>query len=151
MGIEIERKYLVTGTPPAGEPSTIVQGYLSLDPERTVRVRIRADRAYITVKGISVGAARAEFEYPIPVDDARAMLALAVGSIVEKVRHRIPVGEHIWEVDVFAGANAGLVVAEIELASEDAPFERPGWIGAEVTSDHRYMNARLARTPFSSW
>ena len=152
MGIEIERKFLVVGDAWRAAPATAyAQGYLNRDKRRTVRVRIVEDAAWLTVKGASAGATRAEFEYPIPVADARELLALCDGPLVRKLRRRIAHAGAAWEVDEFQGDNAGLVVAEIELPSEDAPFERPAWLGAEVTHDPRYFNSNLAAMPYSSW
>ncbi|MEY4752294.1 MAG: hypothetical protein RIQ60_4508 [Pseudomonadota bacterium] len=154
MAIEIERKFLVLGESwrSAARQTPYVQGYLNRDPERTVRVRIEGDVARLTVKGRSRGATRAEFEYPIPVDDARALLALCDGPLVEKIRHLWTGSDGLcWEIDEFLGANAGLVVAELELESEDQPFVRPAWLGQEVTSDARYFNASLAVRPWSTW
>lgn len=154
MGVEIERKYLVEGDSWRGQivsATRIVQGYLARG-DVTVRARIRGDRAYLTVKGRSQGIARSEFEYDIPVPDAEAMLTeLADGPVVEKTRHLIDVGGHTWELDVFAGANEGLVMAEIELADADEQFDLPQWAGAEVSDDPRYYNVNLAREPFSQW
>jgi adenylate cyclase len=152
MGVEIERKFLVQGD--GWKTSTGVlcrQGYLNRDKNRTVRVRMAGDAAFLTVKGVSVGATRAEFEYPIPMADAEGLLALCDGPLVEKIRHLVRVGETLWEVDEFAGDNAGLVVAEVELMAEDQPFARPDWLGAEVTHDARYFNSNLASHPFSCW
>lgn len=154
MGIEIERKFLVVGEgwrAQAGSATRFSQGYLSRDPARTVRVRIAGDAAFLTIKGATTGATRAEFEYAIPVADAQQLLALCDGPVVEKIRHLCPVAGMTWEVDEFLGANAGLVVAEIELQSEGQSFERPGWLGAEVTGDARYVNANLAVMPFTRW
>ena len=154
MGVEIERKFLVTGEAwrVLAEPVLLRQGYLSLDPERTVRVRIDGERAFLTIKGKSRGATRGEWEYPIPVLDAAELLdTLCQQPLVEKIRHRIALGPHTWEVDEFLGANAGLVVAEIELASEEEAFDKPDWIGQEVTGDKRYYNSSLIRFPFSQW
>ena len=152
MGIEIERKFLVVGDDWRQAPAVpYAQGYLNRDKQRTVRVRIVQDAAWLTVKGVSVGATRAEFEYPIPVADAEQLLALCDGPIVRKTRRVIEHAGAKWEIDEFQGDNAGLVVAEIELAAEDAPFERPAWLGAEVTHDPRYFNSNLAAAPFSSW
>lgn len=152
MGVEIERKFLVQGD---GWKTSIGvlyrQGYLNRDKARTVRVRIAGNAAFLTVKGVSVGATRAEFEYPIPLADAEGLLALCDGPLVEKTRHHVSVGDTLWEVDAFAGDNAGLVVAEVELMSEDQPFARPDWLGEEVTHDARYFNSNLAGRPFSSW
>lgn len=154
MGVEIERKYLVSGDSWRSQvvsSTRIVQGYLTRG-EVTVRARIRGERAYLTIKGRSQGIARSEFEYDIPVPDAEAMLTeLADGPVVEKTRHLIDVGGHTWELDVFAGANEGLVMAEIELADADERFEVPQWAGEEVSDDPRYYNVNLAREPFSQW
>ena len=154
MGIEIERKFLVAGDAwrqQASQATRFSQGYLSRDPARTVRVRIAGPQAFLTIKGATTGASRAEFEYPVPVDDAQQLLALSDGPVVEKVRHLCVVEGMTWEVDEFLGANAGLVVAEIELTSEDQAFVRPAWLGAEVTGDARYVNANLAVRPFTTW
>lgn len=152
MAIEIERKFLVNGTAWQQAPGVLYrQGYLNRDKTRTVRVRVAGDAAFLTIKGVSVGATRAEFEYPIPVADAQALLALCDGPLVEKTRHVLNHEGTAWEVDVFAGDNAGLVVAEVELASEDQPFARPDWLGAEVTHDARYFNSNLASHPFTKW
>jgi adenylate cyclase len=154
MGIEIERKFLLAGNDwrTLGEPVLLRQGYLSSDPARVVRVRIEGERAFLTIKGKSQGATRGEWEYPIPVAEAAELLdTLCPAPLVEKVRRRIPVGAHTWEVDEFLGANAGLVVAEIELASENEAFDKPDWIGPEVTHDARYFNSNLIRHPYSSW
>jgi adenylate cyclase len=154
VGIEIERKFLVADMA-AIEGSagvTYRQGYLSTDPQRTVRVRRAGDRGYVTIKGLSRGPARAEFEYEIPAADADAMLdTLALRPIVEKRRHVLEAGGRRWEVDVFEGANVGLVVAEVELESADAPLEIPAWAGAEVTDDPRYYNANLVAHPYAEW
>ncbi len=152
MGVEIERKFLVRGDGwRQGEGRYLCQAYLNRDPARTVRVRIDGEQAFLTIKGRSVGATRSEFEYAIPVADAQALLALADGPAVEKRRHLVPMGELVWEIDEFLGANAPLVVAEIELPREDQPFERPAWVGEEVTQDPRYFNSALAARPFSTW
>lgn len=152
MATEIERKFLVTGTEwQAARGTTYRQGYLSSVKERTVRVRVVDDQGWLTVKGQTEGATRAEFEYPIPVADARALLELCEKPLIEKVRRKIPFAGMVWEVDEFLGENAGLVVAEIELSSADQAFARPAWVGQEVTEDPRYYNSALARTPFTKW
>ena len=152
MGIEIERKFLVVGDDWRRAPAVAyAQGYLNRDKQRTVRVRVVEDRAWLTIKGASVGATRAEFEYPIPVADAEQLLALCDGPLVRKLRRVVVHAGATWEIDEFQGDNAGLVVAEIELASEDAAFEAPPWLGAEVTHDARYFNSNLAAAPFSTW
>lgn len=156
MGLEIERKFLVRDTSVlAGVPGVVFrQGYLSTEPERSVRVRRMGDLAFVTIKGISgpTGASRAEFEYPIPAEDADAMLEeLALRPLIEKTRYRIEAGGRVWEIDVFAGANEGLVVAEVELPTEDASVVVPAWAGAEVTGDPRYYNANLVGHPYRDW
>ncbi len=154
MGVEIERKFLVQGSAwkTLGEPVFFRQGYLSSQKERTVRVRIEGERAVITIKGKSVGATRGEWEYPIPVADAAELLdGLCEQPLIEKYRRKIAVGAHVWEVDEFLGANAGLVVAEIELGAEDEVFDQPDWVSDEVTDDARYYNSNLIRHPFSNW
>jgi adenylate cyclase len=154
MGVEIERKFLPASDAWRGQgtPTLMRQGYLAADPVRTVRVRIEGERAVLTIKGKSEGASRGEWEYPIPVADAEELLGqLCEGPLVEKVRHRIPQAQHVWEVDEFLGRNAGLVVAEIELGSEDEAFDRPDWLGREVTGDVRYYNSQLMRKPYLDW
>jgi adenylate cyclase len=154
MGIEIERKFLVRGEAwkALGKPLLLRQGYLSSIPERVVRVRIEGDSAMLTIKGRTTGATRSEWEYPIPMEDATAFLDnLCEKPIIEKYRYRIDYCGLAWEVDEFLGENAGLVVAEIELDSEDQPFERPDWVGDEVTHDPRYYNANLIRNPYRLW
>jgi adenylate cyclase len=154
MGHEIERKFLVRPDAwrPAGPGTPFRQGYLSTHPERVVRVRIAGDKAWLTVKGVTRGLTRSEFEYPIPVPDAAAMLdGLCERPLIEKDRHVEVHGGKTWEIDVFHGENEGLVLAELELDSEDEPFARPAWAGDEVSADPRYANASLARNPFSRW
>ena len=152
MGIEIERKFLVVGDAWRAAPAaTYEQGYLNRDKQRTVRVRIVEDAAWLTVKGASSGATRAEFEYPIPLADAQALLALCDGPLVRKLRRVVVHAGATWEIDEFQGDNAGLVVAEIELRSEDEAFEPPSWLGTEVTHDPRYFNSNLATSPWSTW
>jgi adenylate cyclase len=153
MGVEIERKFLLAGTSwrALGQPVLLRQGYLSSDPARVVRVRVEGDLAYMTIKGRSSGATRGEWEYPIPLADANELLALCEQPLVEKYRRRIDFAGNVWEVDEFIGANQGLVLAEIELSSEQQQFDKPDWIGEDVTGDKRYYNSNLARHPFSSW
>jgi len=153
VGVEIERKFLVSDRSvlQGVEGIPYRQGYLSTDHERTVRIRRAGDHAFVTIKGLSRGASRAEFEYPIPLADAEAMLALCLPPIIAKVRHRVPHGGLVWEVDVFEGENEGLVVAEVEMPSEATDLLLPPWIGAEVTDDPRYFNANLVRHPFRDW
>jgi len=152
MAVEIERKFLVVGTAWRSTPGTPYrQGYLNRDKERTVRVRIAGEQAFLTVKGATQGATRAEFEYEIPLGDAGQLLRLCDGPIIEKVRRVIVHQGSTWEVDEFSGQNAGLVIAEIELAAEDQTFARPDWLGSEVTHDPRYYNSSLAAHPYSTW
>lgn len=152
MAIEIERKFLVTGTRwEDGEGVAITQGYLNLDKERTVRVRLENKRGFLTIKGITQGASRIEFEYKIPGLEVAKLLELCDGFIIRKVRYSIIYKGFLWEVDEFLGANADLVVAEIELESEDQVFERPDWVGREVTNDPRYFNSNLVVNPYMNW
>jgi adenylate cyclase len=153
MAVEIERKFLVTSDAwREGPPGVrICQGYLTRDPERTVRVRLAGEKAFLTIKGATSNISRQEFEYPLPSEDARTLLDLCLQPLVDKIRHERKHGEHVWEVDEFLGANAGLVVAEIELADAEEDFARPEWLGREVSDDPRYYNACLAERPWSEW
>ena len=152
MPVEIERKFLVRGDGwKTGHGVRFIQGYLNHDRERTVRVRIAGNKAFLTIKGINNGAARAEFEYEIPVSDAEQLLKICDGPLIEKTRHMIDYAGMTWEVDEFHGANDGLVVAEIELQNAAQTFDRPAWIGPEVTADARYFNSNLAVRPYASW
>ena len=155
MATEIERKFLVRNEQwreGADEGTAYRQGYLASDPTCSIRVRTGGGRAFLNIKSATLGVRRREYEYPIPLDDAQEMLdRLCTGPLVEKTRYHVPVGGHVWEVDVFAGDNAGLVVAEIELEREDEPFERPAWVGEEVSQDPRYYNVSLARHPYREW
>ena len=152
MAKEIERKFLVQASwKPQDEGIKIAQGYLSTVPERTVRVRIKGDKGYLTIKGKNQGISRAEFEYEIPLGDAEELLKLAEQPILSKTRYLEQHGNRLWEIDVFAGENQGLVVAEVELPDEQAEFSRPDWLGQEVSGDVRYYNANLIKNPFSLW
>jgi adenylate cyclase len=154
MAKEIERKFLVEGDAwrALAKGTNYRQGYLNSAKERTVRVRTAEDKAFLTIKGLTVGATRAEYEYEIPFDEGKAMLdALAEKPLIEKKRYKIPAGGLTWEIDEFLGDNAGLIVAEVELKSEDQAFERPLWLGDEVTGDPRYYNANLIKKPFTRW
>lgn len=154
MTREIEKKFLVqTNDWKRGVKGILYrQGYLSTHKERTVRVRTEGNQAVLTIKGLTVGASRPEFEYLIPLEHAIQMLdQLCEKPLIEKSRYKISHKDHIWEVDEFLGLNRGLIVAEIELQSEDEPFEKPGWIGKEVTADPRYFNSNLVTSPFSTW
>ncbi len=154
MAKEIERKFLVRGEDwrAMARGTRYRQGYLSTVKERTVRVRTIDDKGFLTIKGVSVGATRSEYEYEIPAADADEMLDdLCEKPIIEKDRYKIPAGDVTWEVDEFFGVNDGLIVAEVELLSEDQSFPKPDWIGDEVTGDPRYFNANLIARPFSTW
>lgn len=153
MGIEIERKFLTVADDWRyfGSPTPIAQGYLNSHTDRVVRVRIAGESAYITIKGRTLGAARPEFEYAVPIDDARELLRLCETPIIEKLRWHVLHEGDTWEVDEFFGDNEGLIVAEIELSSEDQTIVLPGWIGEEVTADSRYFNSNLVSKPYCDW
>ncbi len=153
MANEIERKFRVDPSwRPDGEGVRFEQGYLSSHPERAVRVRVDGTHAKLTIKGTTTGVTRAEFEYDIPLADATAMLRdLCEKPHITKRRHVIMHEGKRWEVDVFEGENAGLVIAELELASEDEPFARPPWLREEVSDDPRYYNSNLVKSPYSTW
>lgn len=154
MATEIERKFLLAheGWRKGARGQCYRQGYLSTEKKRVVRVRTVGDSGYLTIKGATHGISRPEFEYAIPLDDAETMLeSLCHRPIIDKIRYRIRHGAHVFEVDEFHGANAGLIVAEVELGSEDEAFDRPDWLGEEVTGDPRYANANLIEHPFSEW
>lgn len=155
MALEIERKFLLlnnnwrTGVK---ESFFLRQGYLNTEQRCSVRVRTSGEHAWLNIKSATVGAQRLEFEYEIPLVDANILLdQLSRGPLIEKTRHLVEVGRHLWEIDVFEGDNAGLVVAEIELEQADEAFEKPSWAGEEVTHDIRYYNTSLARNPFKLW
>lgn len=155
MSQEIERKFLVTGEykSQAYAQSRIVQGYISSARGRTVRVRIRDDKGYLTIKGASnaSGTSRYEWEKEIPLDEARELMRICEPGVIDKTRYLVHSGKHTFEVDEFYGENEGLVVAEVELASEDEPFEKPAFIGREVTGDIRYYNSQLMKHPYRAW
>ena len=155
MAVEIERKFLVDGEfrHIAESSVRVVQGYLSSVPERTVRVRVYGDRGFITIKGIgsSSGMSRFEWEKEISCEEAMSLLEICEAGVIDKTRHIVRVGAHVYEVDEFHGDNEGLVVAEIELSSEDESFVRPDWLGREVTGDSRYYNSMLSSNPFRNW
>ncbi len=155
MANEIERKFLVKGDfkADAVDALRITQGYLSSVPERTVRVRIKGDKGYLTIKGIGneSGASRYEWEQEIPVSDVKALLELCEPGVIDKTRYHVNSAAHMFEVDEFYGDNEGLTVAEVELESEDEAFEKPSWLGDEVTGEVRYYNSMLMKTPFSEW
>lgn len=155
MAQEIERKFLVQGEfkSQAFQAERIIQGYLSSQPERTVRVRIRGDRGFLTIKGKSSenGVSRYEWEKEIPLAEARELMSLTEPGRIDKTRYLVRKGEHIFEVDEFYGENEGLILAEIELKDENEVFEKPEWLGIEVTGDLRYYNAMLTGHPFTTW
>lgn len=154
--IEIERKFLVTNqyfiTDAVGKHQ-IAQGYLNSNPDRTVRIRIMGESGFITIKGKGndSGMTRFEWETEIPLLEARPLLALCEPGRIEKTRYNVPVGKHVFEVDIFHGENEGLVIAEVELSFESEEFTKPSWLGKEVTADERYYNAYLSKKPFTTW
>ena len=150
---EIERKFLVIGNEykTGAKKQFIKQGFLSTDPERVVRVRIASKRSWLTLKSKNIGSIRKEFEYQIPIEEANEIIALCIQPIIEKIRYKIQHDRHIWEVDEFMGANEGLVIAEVELSSEDEILSLPKWVGTEVTDDPKYYNNNLITNPYSNW
>lgn len=154
MPAEIERKFLLVSSEwrsSVTESRRIAQGYLSRDLERTVRVRITGEKAFMTIKGKTEGISRTEIEFPIPMETAQNLLTLCFQPLIDKTRHLVPHGSHLWEIDEFHGANTGLIVAEIELEAEDTAFARPDWLGDEVSHEFPYTNASLSERPFSEW
>jgi adenylate cyclase len=154
--VEIERKFLVLSDDfklKAISEKRIVQGYLNTHPERTVRVRIKADKGFLTIKGKSneTGTTRFEWETEIPLAEAEKLIPLCENGVIEKMRYEVKSGSHVYEVDIFFGENEGLIMAEIELESEDEPFHKPYWVGQEVTQDKRFYNAYLSKNPFKTW
>ena len=154
--IEIERKFLVSSDDYRSEASSIItmtQGYLNSDPERSVRIRLTDQTGFMTVKGKSneSGLSRFEWEKEISKIDAEALLKLCQKTIISKIRYEVAVGNHLFEVDEFLGDNKGLVIAEIELGSEDEKFSKPDWLGEEVTGELKYYNSNLSNTPFCNW
>ncbi len=153
MPIEIERKFLVDHTlwNPTYEGTKIIQAYLGLYPSPTVRIRIAGEHGFLTIKGRSQSIARPEFEYEVPLNEALEMLDLAISHPVEKTRYKVLYEGFLWEVDVFSGKNSGLIMAEIELESENQEFQRPDWLLEEVSADGRYYNSYLSGCPFTEW
>lgn len=154
MPFEIEHKFLVKSTiyRSLAEPVSYRQGYLAILPGKVVRIRTAGGRGYLTIKVTVSTLTRKEYEYEIPFTDAQEMLSgMCIGTVIEKVRYRIPYEGFIWEVDEFLGENAGLVVAEIEVSREEEIFMKPGWVGEEVTNDPRYLNSNLSNRPFNTW
>ncbi|MGQ7945743.1 CYTH domain-containing protein [Flavobacterium sp. WC2509] len=154
--IEIERKFLVTSDAFKAEAfaqNRIKQGYLSSVPERTVRVRIKGEKGFLTIKGISndSGLSRFEWEKEIPVNEAEKLILLCEAGVIDKTRFEVKSGNHTIEIDEFYGENEGLIMAEIELKSETESFEKPVWLGQEVTNDKRYYNSYLSNNPFKKW
>ncbi|MBX9742323.1 MAG: CYTH domain-containing protein [Chthoniobacterales bacterium] len=154
MSIEIERKFLVTSNAwrdAAKEGTTFCQGYLSRAPEASVRVRIEGDDSFLTIKGPLKGITRAEFQYPIPFEDAEKLLLLCVTPLVIKTRYKVHYKKQLWEVDEFHGENDGLFLAEIELPTPETAIHLPPWVGKEVSAEMRYYNSNLATHPFTKW
>ena len=155
MANEIERKFLVKGEFKnlASKETRIVQGYLSSVPERTVRVRIKGDKGFITIKGIgnTSGASRYEWEKEIPTNEVEELLKICEPGVIDKTRYLVKVGNHTFEVDEFYGENQGLTVAEIELSTESEAFVKPEWLGEEVTGDTKYYNSMLMKNPYTKW
>ncbi len=152
MAREIERKFLVKeGNWRQANCTQYRQGYLNSTKERIVRVRTIDDKAYLTIKGLTVGASRMEFEYEIPLQDANELLNICEKPLIEKIRYKVEIGGMVWEIDEFTEDNQGLIVAEAELESEDQQFPKPDWIGEEVTGDPRYFNSNLIKHPYSTW
>ncbi|WP_224995684.1 CYTH domain-containing protein [Cesiribacter sp. SM1] len=155
MGVEIERKFLVIKdlwlqvTPDSSSPMR--QAYLSTDPDKTIRVRTAGNKGYLTIKGRPKGITRSEFEWEIPQEEAHALIDNFCSDIIEKTRHFVRHQGKLWEVDEFMGNNAGLLVAELELLTEAEAFEKPAWIGEEVTLDKRYLNSQLVNNPYCNW
>lgn len=151
--VEIERKFLVNTAlwKPLVNGIKIRQGYLSVDPERVVRVRIADERAFLTIKGRSRGIVRTEIEYEIPKNEAEVLIGLCLDFPVEKTRYKENIGDVVWEIDVFEGANESLVMAEVELADENQKVDLPEWVGDEVSFDSRYYNSWISKNPFSKW
>jgi CYTH domain-containing protein len=154
--IEIERKFLVLSNEfikEAFSKKRIVQGYLNSHPDRTVRIRIKGDKGFLTIKGKGneTGTTRLEWEKEISVEDAEKLLLLCENGLIDKIRHEIQVGKHVFEVDIFSGENEGLIIAEVELETEDEKFKKPDWLGKEVTNDVRFYNAYISNHPFKSW
>jgi CYTH domain-containing protein len=152
MGKEIERKFLVKeGAWRNAKGTRYRQGYLNSAKERNVRVRTMEDKAYLTIKGIAIGASRMEFEYEIPLQDADELLEICEKPLIEKTRYKVQEGGFVWEVDEFFRENQGLIVAEVELESEDQEFPKPDWVREEVTGDPRYFNSNLIKNPYIKW
>lgn len=156
MAIEIERKFLLKNdswkdNDQLSAGKVIKQGYLSIKPSQTVRARVKGEKAFLTIKGKSEGISRQEFEYEIPIPDALDLLKLCEYPTIEKTRYKLPQGDLVWEIDVFEGDNEGLIMAEVELTSENQKIDLPDWVGEEVSDDNRYFNAQLVQNPYKNW
>lgn len=154
MAVEIERKFKVASDSwrdSVTRSTSLRQGYVSTKPEATVRVRLENGVGTLTIKSKTKGISRSEFEYDIPNSEATQLLQLCEGPLIEKIRHLVIIGEHTWEIDEFSGDNQGLIIAEIELSSEDESFEKPAWLGKEVSDDARYYNSSLVAHPYNQW
>ncbi len=154
MGVEIEKKYLLknsTWKKHVNKQTRIKQGYLNATPESTVRVRIKGDKGFVTIKGKRINLLRKEFEYEIPLQDAEELLLLCQKPIIEKVRYEVDYQGYTWEIDEFENENEGLMLAEVEMQNEDETPETPEWVGEEVTDDFRYYNSNLMKNPFKTW
>jgi adenylate cyclase len=154
MALEIERKFLLKDDSWKSQvvrSLVLKQGYLASSPGPTVRIRTSDESAFLTIKGKTIGISRVEFEYEVPMEEALELLKLSANATIEKTRHIVKANGHVWEIDVFEGANLGLVLAEVELQSEDEQIVLPSWIGPEVSDDPRYFNSYLSENPFSNW
>jgi adenylate cyclase len=154
MALEIERKFKVASDSwrdSVTRSTSLRQGYLSINPEATVRVRLENGVGTLTIKSKTKGISRSEFEYNIPSSEATQLLRLCEGPLIEKARHRVNIGQHTWEIDEFIGDNQGLIIAEIELSSKDESFDKPAWLGKEVSDDARYYNSNLVAHPYNQW
>jgi adenylate cyclase len=155
MALEIERKYLVINDnwkDSVVSQTVIKQGYLATTSKASVRVRVEGEEANINIKGSRVGISRPEYEYPIPLEEAEELLEhLVIDAVIDKIRYKVKCGAHIWDLDLFQGANQGLVIAEVELSHEDETFEIPVWVGEEVSREQRYYNANLVKRPYCDW
>ncbi len=154
MAQEIERKFLLKNEnwkKEVSSQSSIKQGYLNSNPERTVRIRIRNNQGFLTIKSKNKGAVRNEFEYEIPLEEAEELILLCEQPVIEKIRYLVPKNNHIWEIDIFEGANQGLEVAEIELSHVNESFELPSWVDKDVTHETKYYNSQLIKMPFTAW
>ena len=154
MALEIERKFLViddSWKPQVVRSHVLKQGYLASSPGPTIRIRTSDESAFLTIKGKTIGISRVEFEYEVPMEEALDLLKLSANTPIEKTRYIIKADGHVWEIDVFEGANQGLVLAEVELRSEDEQVVLPSWIGSEVSHDSRYFNSYLSQNPFNEW